>query len=262
MALRPQSAGGNGKQENKGDERDNVFMREVDDALRQDQMTEFLTRYGRWVLLVLVIALIGFAGWIYYNHRQSVEADQRGEEFVQALDAARGGNLDGAKNALKPLAESGQPGYRAAAQAMQAAILLEQDNPNGAVAAYAKLAADESAPQPFRDLALVRQTAAEYDTLAPAKVVERLKALAVPGNPWFGSAGEMVAIAHMRMDKPELAGPLFLQLAEEESVPDTIRSRARQMAGLMGVDAVDDPNEAQGVAQPSGVRIPQGTGRP
>jgi len=70
-------------------------------------------------------------------------------------------------------------------------------------------------------------------------VVDRLKPLAVPGNPWFGSAGEMVALSYLNMKKSDLAGPLFAQLAKDETVPPTIRSRALQMAGVEGVDAVD-----------------------
>jgi hypothetical protein len=67
--------------------------------------------------------------------------------------------------------------------------------------------------------------------------------LAVPGNPWFGSAGEMVAIAYLEMDKADLAGPLFAQLAQDETVPPTIRSRALQMAGVQGIDAVISEDE-------------------
>ena len=44
------------------------------------------------------------------------------------------------------------------------------------------------------DAALVRMTAIELDTLPPQAVVDRLKGLAVAGNPWFGSAGELTAI--------------------------------------------------------------------
>jgi hypothetical protein len=43
----------------------------------------------------------------------------------------------------------------------------------------------------------------------------------------------------MKMRKPDLAGPMFAAMAKDETVPDSIRSRARQMAGLLGVDAVD-----------------------
>ena len=119
-----------------------------------------------------------------------------------------------------------------------------KNNVDAAIAGYKKIAADADLPQPFRDLALIRQTVAEFDTLKPQQVVDRLKPLAVPGNPWFGSAGEMVAISYLNMNKSDLAGPLFAQLAKDEGVPPTIRSRALQMAGVQGIDAVElNPDE-------------------
>ncbi len=231
--------------------RDNMFMREVDDALRQDQMAGIVENYGKQILIGIVVVLLALGGWFYYRHTQTEAAGVRGEEMTNALDAVRNTNLPGAANALKALEDADQPGYRAISQIMAGAIAQERDDPKAAAATFAKVAADDSLPQPLRDLALIRQTAAEYDTLKPADVVARLKPLAVPGNPWFGSAGEMVAIAHMRMNKPDLAGPLFLKLADDEQVPETIRSRSRQLAGVMGVDAVSDPSKAQGVATPA-----------
>ncbi len=230
--------------------RDNMFMREVDDALRQDQMAGIVQNYGKFILLGIVVLFLALGGWFYYQHTKTQAAGERGEELTAALDAVRSNNLTGAANALEPLEAADQPGYRAVSQILAAGIQQQQDNPKGAAATFAKVAADESLPLPLRNLALIRQTAAEYDSLKPADVIARLKPLAVPGSPWFGSAGEMVAVAHMRMNKPDLAGPLFLQLAEDKQVPETIRSRARQLAGVMGVDAVSDPSKAQGVAEP------------
>ena len=230
--------------------RDNMFLREVDEALRQDQMAGIVQNYGKQLLIGVVVILLALGGWFWYRHMQAEEAGVRGEEMTAALDAVRNNNLAGAANALTKLETADQPGYRAAAQMLEAGIKQERDDPKGAAALFAKVAGDDSLPQPLRDLALIRQTAAEYDSLKPEDVIARLKPLAVPGNPWFGSAGEMVAIAHMRMNKPDLAGPLFQKLADDKQVPETIRSRARQLAGVMGVDAVDDPGKAQGVAAP------------
>lgn len=228
------------KPEEQPDRSEQVFMREVDDAVRQADLQNFATRYGLWIGLVVLVGLASLAGWIFYNNSQEEEAGLRSEEYVAAIDSMRQNNLDGAATALKPLEEAKQDGYRAAAQLMQANIALEKEDPAKAIEGYRKVAADEQMPQPFRDLALIRQTATEYDTLEPQQVVDRLKPLAVPGNPWFGSAGEMVAIAYMQMENTDLAGPLFAQLAQDQSVPPTIRSRALQMAGVQGIDAVTE----------------------
>ena len=76
--------------------------------------------------------------------------------------------------------------------------------------------------------------------MAPDAVVARLKPLAVPGNPWFGSAGELVGMAYLKQGNTALAGPLFGAIARDTKTPDTLRARARQEAGLLGYDTIDD----------------------
>ncbi len=221
------------------DQAQKVFLREVDDAVREQDLQNFVQRYGLMIGAVIVVGLASLAGWIFYSNSQTEQAGLRSEEYVAAVESVRQNNLDGAATALVELETADQDGYRAAAQLLQAAIALEKDDPKKAIDGYAKVAADESLPQPFRELALIRQTATEFDDLEPQQVVDRLKVLAVPGNPWFGSAGEMVAISYLNMEKDDLAGPLFAQLAQDDNVPQTIRSRAVQMAGVQGIDAVD-----------------------
>ena len=235
--------------EEKPDREEDVFLREVDDAVREADLQNFARRYGVWIGGILVLGLAGLAGWIFYNNDLAEESGLRSEEYVAAMDSLQQNNLDGASTALTPLETAGQPGYRAAAQMMQANIALEKQDAKKAIEGFKKIAADSEVPQPFRDLALIRQTASEFDTLEPQQVVDRLKPLAVPGNPWFGSAGEMVAIAYLEMGKDDLAGPLFAQMSKDESVPPTIRSRALQMAGVQGIDAVvtEDENEESSV---------------
>jgi hypothetical protein len=126
----------------------------------------------------------------------------------------------------------------------KAAAALNKGDAKGAAALFGQMAADEQLDQPYRDLALVRQTALEFDTLAPQTVVDRLKPLAQPGEAWFGSAGEMTAIAYMKMRKSDLAGPLFAAIAKDTQAPESLRARARQMAGALGVDAADAADEA------------------
>jgi hypothetical protein len=48
----------------------------------------------------------------------------------------------------------------------------------------------------------------------------------------------MTALAYMKMGKDELAGPIFAQIAKQEDLPQTLRARAQQMAGALGVDTV------------------------
>ena len=217
---------------------DEAFLREVDDAVRASDLTSFWQRYGRWLLVAVVAALFAFGGYILYRNQQQAKADLQSEEFVDAMDKLRAGQEKEARAKLATLAKADQPGYRAMAQLVEANLLGEDGQTKQAIAIYAKVAGDSSLPQTFRDLALVRQTSAEFDTLAPQAVIDRLKPLATPGHAWFGSAGELTALAYIKMGKDNLAGPIFAQIAKQDGLPQTLRSRAQQMAGALGVDTV------------------------
>jgi hypothetical protein len=228
---------------------DEAFLREVDDAVRASDLTSFWKSYGRWLLVALAAGLLAFAGYIFWSNQQQAAADAQGEAFIKAIDKLRAEDTKGAKAILSKITDAPQPAYRAMAQMVLANIEGEKGDPKKAIAAYAKVAADSSLPQTFRDLALIRQTTGEFDTLPPPKVIERLKPLATPGTPWFGSAGEMTAIAYQKMGKDELAGPIFAQIAKQKDLPNSLRDRARQMAGALGVDAVQLDEKKAGASQ-------------
>ncbi|HEV7234260.1 MAG TPA: tetratricopeptide repeat protein [Sphingorhabdus sp.] len=234
---------------------DEAFLREVDDAVRASDLTGFWKRYGRWLLALLVAGLLAFGGYIIYRNQQQAAADAQGEQFVDAMDKLRAGQEKEARAKLATLAKADQPGYRAMAQMVEANLLGEDGKSKEAIAIYAKVAADSSLPQTFRDLALIRQTSAEFDTLPPQTVIDRLKPLATAGHPWFGSAGELTALAYMKMGKDNLAGPIFAQIAKQDGLPQTLRSRAQQMAGALGIDTVqvdEKRNAATRAAQAAG----------
>lgn len=221
---------------------DAAFLREVDEELRREQMTTAWRRYGIAAIAVVVLIVLGFGGWqIYRAHQQSVAGDE-GEALSKAYEDI-GARRPAAATELGALADSNVKGYRALALMSQADLMLQKNDLRGAAAKFAAIANDGSIGQPFRDLALIRQTSAELDTLKPDVVVARLRGLAVKGNPWFGSAGEMVAASYLRMGRRDLAGTLYGQIAREPDVPESLRQRAVQMAGVLGVDAVNQPKE-------------------
>lgn len=216
---------------------DEAFLREVDDAVRAGDLEHVWKKYGRWLVALVAGGLLAFGGYIYWQNQKQEAANLVGERFIAATEKLDGGDSKAALPELEKLAKADQPAYRAMAQIMIANEAAKTDEKKAA-AGYAKVASDTTLPQPFRDMALIRQTATEFDVLAPQKIIDRLKPLAKPGNPWFGSAGEMTAIAYYKMGKEDLAGPIFAQIAKQEDLPETLRARAQQMAGSLGVDAV------------------------
>jgi hypothetical protein len=221
-----------------------TFYREVDEELRRDQLKTYWERFGKLVIagIVLVLALIG--GFIWWQNQKQVKAGERGEQLISVFDDISAHRKAAAVGKLDALVKSGSEGDRAAALLTKADLAIEAGDLKGAAAAFRQVADDGGLAQPYRDAALVRMTAVELDTLPPQAVVDRLKGLAVAGNPWFGSAGEMVAISYIKLNKPKQAAALFAAMAKDKQLPDTLRSRATQMAGSLGVDAVQETADA------------------
>ena len=216
-----------------------AFLREVDDELRRDQAMGLARRYGLIAIGAIVLALVALAAFFFWRHMRNEAAVADGVKLQAAYDQLGAEKFAEAGKPLAELAGSDASGYRVLAKFTQADILLKDQKLAAAAAKFAEVANDTSAAEPFRNLALIRQTSAEFDTLKPDVVVSRLRALAQPGNPWLGSAGELVAAAYLKQGRRDLAGKLFSQIAKDEDVPPTLRQRAVQMAGVMGVDAVD-----------------------
>jgi len=215
-----------------------AFIREVDDELRRDQALHIWQNYGKWIIVAVVAALALLAAWLWWENDQKTRAGVEGEALASVLDGLSAGQGESLKPKIDELSGSKNKGVSAAARIVRADLLLQKNDIAGAAAAFASVAGDASLAQPYRDMALVRQTAAEFDTMTPDAVIARLKPLAAPGNPWFGSAGEMVGLAYLKQGKPDLAAATFAAIAKDETVPETIRSRVVQLASALGVDAL------------------------
>lgn len=244
MALKPtsNSSGTDKKAEIKAAQ-DEVLLREIDDAVRQDQYADFAKHYGKLMIGVVAAGLLALAGYLFWDSQQEAAKEKDSEALVAALDQLEAGNLETASGQLDELIASGNGAAKTNAQMLKAGIALEQGRNAEAAEIFEAIVSDENAAQALRDLALVRAITATFDNRKPEDIIARLQTMATPGHAFFGSAGELTAFAYLKQNKPEEAGALFAQIAKDKDVPESLRSRARQRAGVLGVDAIEDVEE-------------------
>jgi hypothetical protein len=219
-----------------------VLLREVDEAMRKDQLGSAAKRYGWLIGGGLLLAMCAFGGYLLWQDSREGKLEMASDTLITTLDKLEAGQIEQAEDDLAKLAQA-DTATAVSAKMAQAAIALGEDRQKDAVALFDEIAADADAPRPYRDLATLRSVATRYQEMEPQQVIDRLKPLATPGNPWFGSAGELVAFAYLKQGKQDLAGALFAAIAKDENVPESLRSRTRQMAGLLGVDSVENVDE-------------------
>ena len=214
-----------------------TFKREVDENLRRDQMRDFVKAYGGWLIAGVVLFLAASGGLIWWKQHKVEQSGKQVEELAQVYKDIGSGSMAKAPQQLDELSKSDSDAVRASALFARAALALQQNDAKLATDTFKSIADDKGMPDPYRNAALVRQTALEFDRLPPQEVITRLQPLSKPGVPWFGSAGEMTALAMIKQGKKQEAGQLYAAIAKDKTVPDPIRARAVQVAGSLGVDA-------------------------
>ncbi|WP_243450665.1 tetratricopeptide repeat protein [Sandarakinorhabdus glacialis] len=218
-------------------EPDEAFLREVDEGVRRDQVATLWDRYGIAIIAAVVLFLGAVGGWLWWQDSQAKARATAGEDLTQAMSKLEVGDAAAARPVLDRLAKDGPGGYRGLAQMMQAADAAGAGDNAKAMKLLDAVAVDGKLSQPLRDAALIKSVRLGFDTLPPAAVIERLKTLSVPGNAWFGIAGEMTALAHLKAGKPDLAKPLLTAIVRDQSLPTSLRGRAAELALSLGVDA-------------------------
>jgi len=214
-----------------------TFLREVDENLRRDQLRGVAKRFGPLIAAAVVLLLAAVGGWLYWQDQQQKDAARESEQMAVVYKDIAAGNLATVPQRLDALATGGSDAVRASALFTRAAVALEQSDRPTAIAKYHQVADDKGLPAPYRDLGLIRATTLEFDALKPEQVIARMQPMTKPGNPWFGSAGELTGMALIKQGKKLEAGRQFAAIAADRQVPDSIRARAVQIAGTLGVDA-------------------------
>ena len=228
-----------------------TFLKEVDDELRKEQVNNFVTRYGWWLAAALVLFLGAIGGWLWWQARQEAATAAEAEKLVEALQSIEAGNRAAAAPKIADLSRSGVEGYRAAALFARANSETQAGNMPAAIATLRAIADDQNLDETYRQAALIRRTALEFDTIAPQEVIRRLGPLANAGSAWVGAAGEMVGAAYLKMNRPDLAGPVFVRIARQDGVPEPVKARAGHLAASLGFDVNAPAARAAPPARPA-----------
>jgi hypothetical protein len=235
-----------------------TFLKEVDDELRREQINNFFTRYGWWIIGGVFALLAAVGVYLWWNSHQAAARENDGESLVAAV-----GHLNGtpqgataAKAQIDALAGNSVQGYRAAALFARATAQAQSGDNRAAIATLRGIEGDQSLDQLYRDAALIRRTQLEFDSVPPTEVIHRLEAMAAGDNAWAGAAGEMVGVAHLKMNRPDLAGPVFVRIARDQNAPATLRERAGMMAASLGLDPDPNPPHSTAPARPAAAAAP------
>ena len=209
-----------------------LFVREVDDELRQDKLKSVWRRFGTILIFAAVAVILAVAAWTGYSSWSEGRANASGDRFLAALDSARAGNANEALKGLTALEADGTGAYPLLAR-FRAATLTAAKDPKAAIAAFDDVAGDNAVAQPLRDIAKLRAAYLLVDDGTYAEVAERAEALSADGNPMRYSALEAMGLAAYKAGDNANAQKLFETITADSAAPDGVASRATILLSLI-----------------------------
>ncbi|MHA1189673.1 MAG: tetratricopeptide repeat protein [Alphaproteobacteria bacterium] len=214
------------------------FIREVDEEFRRDQLTALWMRYGRYVIAACVLVVAITAGLRGNDWWQAKQAAERGDAYLDAIEARQEGDSQAAGEIFTELTENGG-GYGVLARFQTAAADADAGDPNAALASYDALAADTKVDANLRDLARLRAGLVALGSGDGAGATSRVESLATAGNPWRHSAREILGTVAFTQSRLEEARTLFSQVQSDAEAPANLRERANVMISL--IDGMVEP---------------------
>jgi hypothetical protein len=208
------------------------IFREIDEELRRDNLLKLWSRYGRYIIAVAVFALVVAGGIVAWRDHQLSERLAQSARYAGALTLARDGKEADAVKVFAAIGREGG-GYAILASFQQAALLAKSGDRDAAVAAYDRIAAASGLDPNLRGLAVLLSVMQRMPEADPHDTIDRLAPLTASGNPWRPSAIELTALARLKLQDKSGALDLFKSLADDPTTPQSLRSRAAEMAAAL-----------------------------
>ena len=224
---------------------DNIF-REVDEELRSDRMRALWRRFAPFVIgaAVAVVAIVAVnEGWTWYHSNNAAASS---DELYKAFDLVEGGDLAAATTQLDAVIANGSGSYPVLAEFRKAGILAREGKTAEAVAAYDKLAKEQSNPR-LRELALVLAGTLMVDVGTLADVQARVETIATDGNALRNAAREALGLAQYKAGDLRAAQANFEAVVNDPLTLSATRNRMGfYLAQLLAEGATPPSTEAAG----------------
>jgi hypothetical protein len=202
------------------------FIDEVTEEVRRDKLYAGLRKYG-WIGIAAVVLLVGGASvneWMKARERATAEA--AGDAILAAV--TQGTTAD----QIAALAEIDADGDLGAVLGLVAAG-AQPDDLAAAAERLAAVAADDTAPQLYRDLAALKR-AMLPGQMSPADRIEALTGLTTPGAPFRVLAEEQIAFAEVELGETASAVTRLEALLNDNEASGALRQRAQQLIVALG----------------------------
>ncbi len=214
-------------------DKNDALLREVDEALRREQMEKLWEKYGTYILgaAALFLALVG--GYKFMESRKIQAAQAGGAQYEAALELVKAGKTDDAQKAFEAIAQNGHKGYGALAELQVAGAALKAGKPQDALAIFEKLATNGTKDPYLKSFASLQAAALRLGEADFTEMQNRLNDLANGTSAWRLPARELLGVAAYKAGKFEEARQSLIALLAEPNAPAGMLERVRVVLTAM-----------------------------
>ncbi|MBB4229279.1 tetratricopeptide repeat protein [Rhizobium mongolense] len=223
---------------------DDSFIREVNEELRSDQMKGAWRRFGRYVIAIAVLIVVGTAGKVAFDYWDDNRSSGTGDQFLAAMKLADENKSDEALAALATLEKEGHGAYPVLARMRAASVQAQKGDNAAAIAAFEAIGKDQSVPEAVRDAARMRAGWLLIESGTYEQVSAAVEEMAIPANAFRHSAREALGLAAYKAGNMVQARQWYQAIADDAASPRNIANRAQIM--LDNITASGKAPAAQG----------------
>ena len=212
------------------------IFREVDEELKQERNEKLWRAYGKYVIAGAVAIVAAVAGWKAWESHRTDQRYAEGQRFAAAAALMQDGKAADASAAFSALAADAGSGYGILARFYEASIVAKGGNAAGAITLYDEIAADGSAPDSMRDLAVVLGAfqALRVPSIDAAAIEAKIQPMSGAGKAYRHIALEILALTAQRSGDMDKARANYRAIVDDVASPPGIRARASQMLNILG----------------------------
>lgn len=210
-----------------------LFIQEIDEAVRKDQYEKLWHKYGRGVLLGCGIFVLGIGGYSWWHDQQTTKLEAATAQLAGVLQSLAPGKETEVGTALVATAASAPAGIGMLERFYAASLAANAGNTEAALTQLTAIENDNSAGTLYRDLARLLAVQAQLDTGDITALKAQLQPLAAEGAPWRFSAREMQAMLDLRANDIAAAKATLNALTTDPDVPASLKSRAGQILATL-----------------------------
>jgi hypothetical protein len=214
-------------------DRNDSFLREVNEEVRREQLLKLWEQYGTYVVAVVVFLFLGLAAYKWRESRALVFEEQTGARFEAATRLAAEGKAGEALGTFTEIAKDGPAGYRALARLRLASEHAKAGRTAEALTAYEALSTDSAVDEVLRDFAALQAAVLRLDHADWTEMKNRLTPLVEDKRPWRAQARELLGIAAFKSGHLDEATRLFEQVLGDRAATTGLSRRAQEMLAVL-----------------------------